>query len=466
MRFTKGERMKKLLVAHSFLSFSALADISVSASFSPTQDRSLQNGQHYVKYWAQVIFALLLSFAPDANAAETDPPSTTTASATPLISVGNAVDWWFVFKFNAKAFPGCAGGEAPSCKFGGSQTSKPTSLQYVFASNQNHTLKMGKGCLGNTDVDPVGATYASIYSGNYYYVVWNDQFYQDPHIQSCGNACAGPWGHSKGIVAWNDAGDGLVLQVSTPSWPGSGSIHAARTSDNTLGCIAEPDNVMVSQSFFSLKLNRFDVLQVLKALANASVATDIGDLQVVRTGGPPELQTAVLALDKNPNKVQEVQRVQLSSDVGLLVKPSALAVPPWQFVSAELGQVPLRVASWWTNPEAIGSTTATTVIDCWSDGLPKPGPVEIATSGDWNGTTLGLKGTASPGGNHAKVGVSKDKSRPFVILGDMNQEGPLTGTGCTSHQDGRGGLFFIISDQSLWESVSGLLKGESAPLAQ
>ncbi len=387
------------------------------------------------------------------------------AAATPLIAAGKPADWWFVFKFNAKAFPGCAGGATPSCEFGGSPSSKSTGLQYVVASDQDPTLKMGDGCLGNGDTDPVGATYASIYNGNYYYVVWNDQFYQDPPIRGCGSACAGPWGHSKGVVAWNDAGDGVVLQVTTPSWPGSGSIHATRKSDNTLGCIAQPDNVMVSQSFFSLKLNESDVLQVLKALGNASVATDPGNLQAVHAGGPAELRDAVRALGK-PSKTQEVQRVQLSSGVALLVKPSALNVPPWQFVSAELGQVPLRVASWWTNPEAIGSTSATTPIDCWSDSLPKPGSVEIATSGNWQGTALGLKGTASPGGNHAKVGVSKDKDRPFVIFGDMNQEGPLTGTECSSHQDGRGGLFFIVHDQTLWESVSGLLNGDSAPPAQ
>lgn len=68
------------------------------------------------------------------------------------------------------------------------------------------------------------------------------------------------------MVAWNDAGDGLVLQVTTPSWPGSGSHQYRRAGDNTLGCIAEPDDVMVSQSFFSVKLNHDGVLQVLKAL--------------------------------------------------------------------------------------------------------------------------------------------------------------------------------------------------------
>src|SRR5947199_2640123 len=38
----------------------------------------------------------------------------------------------------------------------------------------------------------------------------------------CGS-CSSPWGHSKGVLAWNDAGEGFVMQVSTPSWPASGS---------------------------------------------------------------------------------------------------------------------------------------------------------------------------------------------------------------------------------------------------
>lgn len=414
--------------------------------------------------WVKTVVAsfILIACQMSAPACAQNAPA---SAPSPLVNAGKPVDWWFVFKFNAKAFPGCSGGVQPSCEFKGVPSSKPTSLQYVVASSVERTLNMGDGCLGNSDKDPVGSTYASIFNGNFHYVVWNDQFYEDPKISNCGNACAGPWGHSKGIVAWDDSGDGLVMQVTTPSWPGAGSNKFPRASDNTLGCIAEPDNVMVSQSFFSVKLNHDGVLQVLKALSNASVATNTGSPQIVSNGGPADLQAAVAVLGK-PSKTQEIQRVSLTSEVGLLVKPSALHVPPWQFVSAELGQVPLRVASWWTNPEAIGSTTMTTQIDCWSDSLPKPGPVEIATSGDWKGTALGLKGTASPGGNHAKVGVSKDQEQPFVIFGDMNQEGPVAGTDCTSHQDGRGGLFFVIKDKTLWESVSGLLKGDSAPIAQ
>ena len=77
---------------------------------------------------------------------------------------------------------------------------------------------MGNGsCVGDTTIDPVGATFDELYNGHFFYVVWNDQFYDDPlPIKGA------PAGHSKGMLAWNENGDGIVLQVSTPSWPGAG----------------------------------------------------------------------------------------------------------------------------------------------------------------------------------------------------------------------------------------------------
>lgn len=68
----------------------------------------------------------------------------------------------------------------------------------------------------------VGATFNEVYNGDYSYVVWNDQFYAHPKLDcaSTNGNCSSPWGHSKGMLAWDASGDGLVLQVSTPSWPG------------------------------------------------------------------------------------------------------------------------------------------------------------------------------------------------------------------------------------------------------
>src|SRR2546421_12659613 len=37
----------------------------------------------------------------------------------PLLQKGHPVDWWFVFKFNSAAFPGCGSGADRTCPFGG-----------------------------------------------------------------------------------------------------------------------------------------------------------------------------------------------------------------------------------------------------------------------------------------------------------------------------------------------------------
>jgi len=96
----------------------------------------------------------------------------------------------------------------------------------------------------------MGATFDEIYSGSYNYVVWNDQFYQDPRLAACGssNSCSAPWGHSKGMLAWNDSGGGVVMQVTTPDWPGAGGEqHPRQEEGNTLGCTARDNDVLVSR---------------------------------------------------------------------------------------------------------------------------------------------------------------------------------------------------------------------------
>jgi hypothetical protein len=69
--------------------------------------------------------------------------------------------------------------------------------------------------------------------------------------------CGGPWAHSEGMVAWNDAGEGFIMQVTTPDWPGSGSSEHPRDRGNTFGCTRD-NNVGYSQSFFALKLSNRD----------------------------------------------------------------------------------------------------------------------------------------------------------------------------------------------------------------
>lgn len=383
----------------------------------------------------------------------------------PLLSANKPVGWWFVFKFNAGTFPGCDGEHA--CPFGGSAQNYALSQQFVYASSDDRTLRKGKGCLGSSTSDPVGATFDEIYNGAFYYVVWNDQFYSDPEISGCGDSCGGPWGHSKGLLAWNEAGEGVVMQVTTPSWPAAGSKDYPRQRDgNTLGCVLD-DDVKVSQDFFALKLSKSDVLKVLTALANASVVTEPGNSQIVRKGGPQEIQDKVAKLGVQ-SKSRAYTRDTLSSGVVLISKPSKMYVPPWQMVSAVLGGVPLRAATWWTTPK-IYSTTQATEIGCWDASLSKPGAVEIALKGQWDNVTIGLAGGPGSDRNHAKVGVSTSGAHRYVILGDMNQQGALwenyarAGQKCSSSQNGRGGLFYVIDDPELAAGVANLIQGDSAP---
>ena len=402
---------------------------------------------------ARLLTASIMSLCVAAVAA---PPA---KPPTPLLKTGQPVDWWFVFKFNAETFPGCGGTAQRACPFGGKvQTYKHFSQQFAYASSADHKLQQGGGCLGDTTTDPLGATFSQVYKGKFFYVLWSDQFYGDPISSE-----SAPAGHSKGMLAWDKDGNGLVLQVSTPSWPASGSSKKPRKTDgNTLGCVKDND-VLVSQHFFSLKLNKSDVVTVLKALDNASVVTDPTKPQIVKNGGPADIQTLVKGLGNN-SPSSTATKDMLSSGVVLISKPSKLRVPPWQMVSALLGGEPLRAATWWARPE-IPTTTATTVVGCWDPSLAKPGAVEIATTGTWAGNEIGLEGMPEPDGNHAKIGVSTGSTaaHSYAIFGDMNQQGSLSGPNCKSSQNGRGGLFYVIDDPVLFSSVGDLIKGGTAP---
>jgi hypothetical protein len=131
-------------------------------------------------------------------------------------------------------------------------------------------------------------------------------------------------------------------------------------------------------------------------------------------------------------------------------------------VSAILGGIPLRTATWWAKPQ-IYSTTSSTVPGCWSSTLDKPGPVDIATTGHWSGKEFGLTGGLGTNYNHAKLGVSTSTNDHYAIFGDMNQQGTLSGTNCASSQNGRGGTFYVLSDPQLSASLAALIGGGSAP---
>jgi Deoxyribonuclease II len=362
----------------------------------------------------------------------------------PLIAKGHPVDWWFVFKFNSASFPACGEGISRQCLFGGNpQDYHFFGQQFVYASSESPGLQKGGDCVGDSADDPIGATFGQVYNGSFHFVIWNDQFYDDPLISGCSKSCSAPWGHSKGMAAWDDSGAGFVMQVTTPSWPASGNSQFPRATDgNTLGCVQD-DNVEVSQDFFALKVTKDDLVKVLTALQNASVVTAPDKPQIVNNGGPEDIQKLVQSLGAKSSS-ETATKTTLSTGVELISKPSALNVPPWQMVSALLGGVSLRTATWWANPK-IYTTTSSTSIGCWDPSLGNPGPVEIATTGQWDGREFGLGGGSGPNFNHAKIGVSTSGDTHFSIFGNMNQQGAVSGR-CGSSQNGRGGLFYVIDN--------------------
>jgi hypothetical protein len=385
------------------------------------------------------------------------------AGPVPLILPGHPVQWWAAFKFNARASATPVNDPRRTCPFGGEPLNYKKmkkgdfSQEFVVASSDDPALKEGTSLIG-TGNDPIGATFAEVYTGDLSYVVWNDQFYKDPPVPGCDDACDKPWAHSKGFLAWDDSGAGMVVQVSTPSWPGSGSAAHPRTDGNTLGCVHDND-VLVSQHFFALKLSRADTAKLLEALRNEGAVTLPGNLQVVRLrdSSPDELKALVSKLGDSSPEAPKLEKFTLDSGVTLISKPAVLHAPPWQVVSALLDGEPLRVATWVLGDEGLPSTRAKKP-QCWSSDLGTPGEIDIAISGK---DDMGLLGGNNPNGNHAKIGVSLPSGHHLTIFGDMNQDGRLL-TDCDRSQNGRGGLFFVLDNFGLWSSMSALLKGAKA----
>ncbi|HYK89534.1 MAG TPA: hypothetical protein VE398_12235, partial [Acidobacteriota bacterium] len=126
------------------------------------------------------------------------------------------------------------------------------------------------------------------------------------------------------------------------------------------------------------------------------------------------------------------------------------------------GAVSLRTATWWANPK-IYTTTASSTVGCWNESLGKPGGVEIATTGQWDGKVFGLQGGLGTNFNHAKLGVSTSGDKHYSIFGDMNQQGSLSPPKCSSSQNGRGGLFYVLDNAELSSSLKDLITGGTAP---
>lgn len=389
------------------------------------------------------------------------------ADIAPRLGDNSTVDWWFAYKLNSDSFPKCS--TTRDCIFGGTvQTAGGYKygwgMQYLLTSHVSgvtQEMSMHSNCIGD-GADPVAKTFEQIYGGSASnYIIWNDQFYDDPAIKldpPCSSYCSAPWGHSKGTLAWDADGNGFVMQVTTPSWPGSGSpSYSRKEQGNTLGCVKD-DNVEAAQQFFALRLTSSDVKSVVVALQRAMVVTDPTNPQLVKlTDGPSDIAALARDLGKSVSDKTPYDN-KLSSGVRLLAKPSYLHVPPWQLVSAMTGTA-LRTATWWAG-DTINSQHGGTP-GCWSSELGTPLEVQIATTGQWQGKSMNMKGAYA--GNHAKLGVSLNGT--LSIMGDMNQDGSYTPDehSCDSSQNGRGGLFFALDDAGLHKSLQSLLTGETAP---
>jgi hypothetical protein len=400
--------------------------------------------------------AAILSLAP----AFAQPAAAATPAPLPLVSDGHPADWVFAYKFNAKSYPSSDTDPARRCPFGGTpRHGDPLGQQYALASAVHPQLDMGRGLIGTSGADPVGATFSEIYNGDYFYVVWNDQFQTPPLPQSGSNS-----GHAKGILVWNENGDGLVLQVSTPGWPGAGNVRHQRVGDgNTLGCLTKiGNNMQFAQHFFALKLSPGDVVLVLQALVNARVVTTASESIIRHVGGPAPIQAAAAGLGK-PNPSKDVTDVVLSTGVRLISKPPALAVPPWHLVSAVLTPAGaangpnLRTATW--TPSTMEETTKPVDPGCWGFRL-HPGAIGIAREGSFHHVPFKL-GSSS---NHAKIGVSVDGPARYTIFSDINQDGPLAPgpKPCNARQNGRGGMFFVLDNATLHDSVRDLIAPPAA----
>jgi hypothetical protein len=109
--------------------------------------------------------------------------------------------------------------------------------------------------------------------------------------------------------------------------------------------------------------------------------TDVQELELVNIGGSPkEIKDRVMKLGQKSDST-EVKQFDLSSDIKLISKPSAMHVPPWQMLSSVLVSVDLKAATWWSSPQ-IPTTNGTKKIGCWDETLKnEPGAVEIAVTG-------------------------------------------------------------------------------------
>lgn len=83
--------------------------------------------------------------------------------------------------------------------------------------------------------------------------------------------------------------------------------------------------------------------------------------------------------------------------------------------------------------------------------------------GDWaqvngNDRAWGLWGEFSSIASHAKFAIGAESDSKWVVSGDENNQGWSCSDSCSGSQNGRGGFFISLEDESLHESIYDMLK--------
>ncbi len=134
-----------------------------------------------------------------------------------------------------------------------------------------------------------------------------------------------------------------------------------------------------------------------------------------------------------------------------MVKGSEDHFIPWSYVTAKLN-AGLRVLSWYSHPYTPplcqGDTSG--AASCAYPGFNTIQIVNGLQLPDGSYSWCG-HGAASNSGNHAKIGIGINSN--WVVFGDMNMQGTINSY-CDSSQMGRGGGFYAIQNQTLWNGFN------------
>ena len=273
------------------------------------------------------------------------------------------------------------------------------------------------------------------------------------------------------MLAWNETARASSCRCRRRRGPAPAA-SVSRKSGNTLGCVKTNNNLVASQHFFALKLNKEDLLEGAAGDAKRERRHRSDNRQIAQNGGPPEIRDAAEELGKKPHEKLrhkkpddlKIIQTQLTADVMLISKPSNAERAA---LADGVGAARRRLRA---HRHMVGLAADLLDQEVDQDRLlgghvevrqKSPGDVIIAKNGTFGGRPLGLIG----GQNHAKVGVVTSGRTSFSIFGDLNQQGtinPVKGK-CDASQNGRGGMFFVVKNDELFKTLSDMLEGEDEP---